>query len=154
MAQVTTELKWITGISFQSTLRDHKIIMDSRKEVGGQNLGPTPKELLLAGICGCSGMDVVSLLKKYKINFTHCDISAETETRNTHPAIFGPIKLFYKIEIQGEFDSALVLKAVELSMTKYCGVSAMVNPVSPISYEVSANGQLLGQGQARFEITP
>lgn len=149
MGQIQCQTKWIGGLGFEAQVRGHKFIMDAKSEVGGKDQGPTPKEFLLASICGCSGMDVASILTKMRLKVDSCEVLAQTETTAGHPSIFATVHL--QFVIQGEVKAEQAMKAVTLSMTKYCGVSAMVVKASPITFEVSVNGAKVGEGVANFE---
>lgn len=152
MAHMECRTKWQGDLGFESHIRGHKVMMDSKADFGGKDQGPTPKELLLASICGCSGMDVASILKKMRVNLVSCDVNAQADTTAGYPSIFQEVKMQYNIEgTDIKVDQAL--KAVTLSMTKYCGVSAMVAEAAPISYEVFLNGEKVGEGKAQFEVT-
>lgn len=152
MGQVKCQVRHIQGLSFVAEWPGQKLFLDAKKESGGQDLGPTPKEVLLAGILSCSGMDVASLMKKYKIVFRSFHLSAETETKKSHPAVFEDVRIRYEIIADGDPDREKIVEAVKLSMTKYCGVSAMVYKVSPLKYSVFLNGEEIGLGQAEFGI--
>lgn len=149
MGTMNCQTTWKHGSTFEADLRSHKILLDTKIESGGTNKGPSPKELLLAGICGCSGMDVISILQKMRLTVEHFDVSATTETTEGHPSIFKHVLVTFTIK---SFDAKpeQVLRAVQLSMTKYCGVSAMIVKASPISYEVLLNDEKVGEGHAEF----
>lgn len=141
---------WIQGIGFEVEVREHHQFTDGKKEFGGKDRGPNPKEYVLAGLCGCSGMDVVSLMKKFKANYTEFSVSADSELTKTHPSVFSEIKM--RFDVKGEnLDFELVKKAVVLSMTKYCGVSAMLSNAVPIVYEIFINNESVANGHADFE---
>lgn len=112
----------------------------------GDNTGMSPKQMLLVSICGCTGMDVVALLKKYKQPLESMAIEAEAETTDAHPRIFQEVHVRYTLT--GEVDVERVKSAVELSMQQYCGVSAMIAKASPIRYSVILNGRTVHSGQA------
>lgn len=150
MAHMECRTKWKGEMGFESHIRQHKLTMDAKSEVGGRDQGPTPKELLLASICGCSGMDVASILKKMRVNLLSCEVNAQTDTTKGYPSIFEEVKLQYHIE-GSDIKVDQAMKAVTLSMTKYCGVSAMVAKASPMTFEVFLNGQKVGEGKADFE---
>lgn len=149
---LTAKLKWQAPMAFRANVRGHEFFTDAKKESGGSNLGPNPKELLLTAICGCTGMDVVSLLKKFKEPFWNCEVSAESELTQGQPSVFKEIHLKFIIDGEENLNIDNVKKAVDLSMTRYCGVSAMVFRVSPIKYHIMMNGKEIGQGQADFKI--
>jgi putative redox protein len=150
MAGYQTTLHWLKGISFDVHTRDHHQFMDVKREIGGHDRGPNPKETFLSALCGCSGMDVVSLLKKYKVTFDSFDVSAAAETTDGHPKVFTAVHMTYALKCVTEIDLALFIKAVDLSMTQYCGVSAMVSKACPIHYLLELNGEIIHRGEAHF----
>lgn len=143
---------WIQGIGFEVEVREHHQFTDGKKEFGGRDRGPNPKEYVLAGLCGCTGMDVASLLKKYKVNYSEFSVTAESELTKNHPVIFAGIKLNFNVTAL-EPDAELVKKAVELSMTKYCGVSAMLSQSVAITYSLFLNNQEISTGKASFDVS-
>ncbi|HAZ13034.1 MAG TPA: OsmC family peroxiredoxin [Bdellovibrionales bacterium] len=120
--------------------------MDAFPEFGGDDLGPTPKELLLNAVMGCTGMDVISILTKMRQTPTAFSIKALAEKTKEAPTHFPRIDLRY--ELTGEIEAEKLLKAVTSSMTKYCGVSFMVAKRVPIFYDVYLNDKKVGEGQA------
>lgn len=150
MGQMKCQTQWIGEMGFESHLRGHKVPMDAKSDaIDLAERGPTPKELLLASICGCSGMDVVSILKKMRVELLSCSVNAQTETTENYPSVFSEVKLQFHIR-SPRIQPEQALKAVTLSMTKYCGVSAMVVQASPITYEVFVNEEKVGEGQSDF----
>ncbi len=143
------EITHIQNLTFTATIRDHKFFMDTQVSAGGENKGPTPKELLLAGIIGCAGMDVVSLLKKYKMTADSLVITAEAEPRKEHPRIFQETQLVFSATGNNLQDKELS-EAVRLSLTKYCGVTAMIADAVPTHYKVLLNGKEISSGTANF----
>ncbi|MCX7978479.1 MAG: OsmC family protein [Bdellovibrionaceae bacterium] len=143
-------IRWFGKLGYEARIREHRFIMDARRESGGQDLGATPKEVFLAGLCGCTGMDVISLLtSKFKLPITACEVHADASTsEGGHPVVFTKVNLSFVIS--GDAPAEQVNKAVELSMTKYCGVSAMLVKACPIFYEVTLNGENIGRGEAHF----
>jgi putative redox protein len=142
--------QWQGKMAFNANLGAHQITMDAASPIGGDT-GATPKQLLIAAICGCTGMDVAALMKKHKQDMKSFTIEASGDLTAKHPKVFQEIAL--KFKATGDIDSDKLLSAVHLSMTQYCGVSAMVNAVSPIRYIVELNGVSIGKGNAHFEIT-
>lgn len=140
---------WLQGIGFEVEVRDHHQFTDGKKEFGGRDRGPNPKEYVLAGLCGCTGMDVVSLLKKYKVNYSEFSVTAETELTKNHPIIFTEIKILFALKSDSE-EIEQIKKAVELSMTKYCGVSAMLSKAVGITYTLQVNQVEVATGKALF----
>ena len=112
---------------------DVKIHIDGSREIGGKNAGARPMELVLMGLGSCGAMDIISILKKQKQKLIDLkiNIDAERDSDNT-PAVFKDIIiefLFY-----GNLDDRKVKRAVNLSMEKYCSVSAMLEKTASISY--------------------
>lgn len=145
------EISYAGKSAFETTIRDHKFIMDTQVAAGGENRGPSPKELMLASIIGCTGMDVAAILKKHRVALDNLQIQAEAEPRKEHPRVFTSININFKAVGAGV--SIEILKdAVHQSLTKFCGVSAMVYKVSPIHYTINLNDHEVGRGTADFSI--
>lgn len=149
MASMHAEVTHQQKFKFQSIIRDHSFVMDTKQAAGGDNEGPSPKELLLSSILGCTGMDIIAMLKKHNITPKKLHISADAEARQEHPRVFLAIHLNFELE-DDRLTSEVAHDAVRQSLTKYCGVSAMVSKVSPIKYHVRLNGIDIGSGQADF----
>ena len=79
--------KWLENMAFESEINGHKIIVDAKTEVGGQDLGPRPKPFMLAALGGCTGMDVVSILKKMRVDFKGLNVIVEGETDRRTPQV-------------------------------------------------------------------
>ena len=126
--------KWIEHMAFDSHIGKHTIRIDTSGEYG-DDTGAGPKQLLLSALAGCTGMDVVSLLKKMRVPFTGLEIDVTADLTYTHPKIYSEIRLVYRV-FGNELDKAKVKKAVDLSQEKYCGVSAMLRKNSPILYDI------------------
>lgn len=139
---------WTEKMRFTTEIDNHSVIMDAKPPIG-KDTGITPKQMLIAAICGCTGMDVVSLLKKYKQPLSKFEIEAEAfTTEGAHPIVYKEVQLVFKIE--GDLIKEKVLEAITLSQTKYCGVSAMLSKSFPISYTVQLNSENIGSGSAQF----
>jgi putative redox protein len=151
MGTLSATLTHKSGLAFEIGIRDHHFFTDAKAESGGTNLGPNPKELLVSSICGCSAMDVASLLKKMRVPFDSLVVSGVAETTEGHPSIFAKVHLDFKTT-GTEVDAEKLIKSVTMSMTKYCGVSAMISKASPIEFDVYINEQKIHSGRAHFEI--
>ena len=121
-------------MAFECQPGNHVVRMDTTPELGDDS-GASPKQLLLAGLAGCTGMDVVSLLNKMRVPFTNFEMDIEADLTEEHPIVFSEIRLIYKF-FGTDLDTAKVEKAVKLSQDKYCGVSAMLKKNSPIEYSI------------------
>lgn len=116
----------------------------------GEAKHPTPKQVLLASMAGCTAMDVISLLKKYKQNFTSLKMSVDAEAVTTQPQIFTDAVMSYFVE--GEVDTAKFNEAIHLSLSKYCSVNAMVSKVVKIQWKAFVNQKPTGEGMAEFTL--
>tara|TARA_R110002050_G_scaffold204327_1_gene339574 strand:+ start:62185 stop:62604 length:420 start_codon:yes stop_codon:yes gene_type:complete len=123
------------GMSFKGEVNGHELIIDADEGFGGNDIGPRPKPLLLVALIGCTSMDVVSLLKKMRVDFKDFKVTADGEMTEEHPKYYHKIKLTYNIW-GTDLDHAKVEKAVTLSQERYCGVTAMLEKASEIKYEV------------------
>ena len=127
-----TSTKWKHDGVFESLQEgsDKAIIIDTNKKEG-----PGPKSLLLSGLAGCSGIDIVEILKKQKVEFSDFSIDVETELTEQHPKVFKDIYISYTIRTD-QSNEIKVKKAIDLSLEKYCGVSAMLKKNSAIYYKL------------------
>ena len=123
------------GMSFTAHINDHEIRMDTSTDDGGQNSGPGPKRLMLASLAGCTGIDIVSLLNKMKVTFSDLSISVHAVLSNEHPKIYNMVKIRYTIKVAEE-DKPKMIKAVNLSSEKYCGVFAMFSTFAKMDTEI------------------
>lgn len=130
-----TTTVWKNSLEFESTFDGHTIVLNGATGDDGKRLGFGPKALLLSGLAGCSGIDVVDILGKMKISFDALEIVAEAEQTDEHPKVFKEISIVYKVKTAKE-NEGKVIRAVELSLQKYCGVSAMLSKHTNINSRV------------------
>lgn len=126
-------------MKFEGDSRGFKTMMDSKPPFG-EDSAATPKELVLQGLCGCTAMDTIALLKKYKQSVDFLAVQVETQTTTTHPAVFTELNLVYEIKGQ-DLDLEKIKQAVHLSRTQYCGVIAMLEKNSTVKYQIKVNEQ-------------
>lgn len=142
------QLKWTEGMKFVAASEGNSVLMDAKAPIG-TNTAMTPKELVAVGLGGCTAMDVIALLKKHKQAFKSLDVDVDIATSTSgQPVVFTSAMLTFAAT--GEVDRAILLDAVRLSQTKYCGVSAMLVKSFPIGYIVKLNGEIVGEGRAEF----
>jgi putative redox protein len=122
-------------MQFNAQVSGHSVTMDASPEFGGKDTGSRPKELLLAAIAGCSGMDVVELLRKMRVEIQKFEMEVSGNVSDTLPKVYTHMHIIYKLK-GNNIDAAKVQKAVEMSQEKYCGVSAMLRKAMTISYEI------------------
>jgi len=120
-------VRHVQGVTFiGKSDSNHWVIMDGSTESGGSKAGSSPKELLLIALAGCTANDVASILKKKRVDLAGFTVNAHGEEREEHPRIFTSVHIeyvFYGDNVQ----PADVERAIELSITKYCSVSAIVS---------------------------
>jgi putative redox protein len=143
------KINWKENLSFNGASGKHSVNIDTKSPVGNDT-GASPKELVAMAIAACSGMDVISLLKKYKQLPTSFNVEADVEQTEPHkyPTVFKTVLLDFHID--GQVDEEKVMEAVTLSMTEYCGVAAMIAKGCPITYKVHLNSKQIGEGKAEF----
>ena len=121
---------WQKDQEFKSYHGDHEIKIDGKKENGFGS-----KALLLSAAAACSGIDIVEILTKMRIKFSDFEIETEADQTEEHPKVFKDIFITYKLKTD-KSNEEKVKKAIELSLEKYCGVSAMLRKNSPIHYKL------------------
>lgn len=118
--------------------RGHKVYLDSRAEFGGDDLAPSPMELLLMGVAGCSAIDIISILKKQRQNIT--GYYAEVEGERVQIEEAKPFKsIAVTVYLEGIIDEEKAAKAAQLSFEKYCSVSKTIEPTATIYYQIKVN---------------
>lgn len=127
--------KWLEDMSFESKIDGHKIIIDAKPEVGGKDKGPRPKPMMMAALGGCTSMDVISILKKMRVEIKSLNVIVEGELTEEHPKHFTKMHVIY--EVEGEnLPLDKIQKAVSLSEEKYCGVSVVYRKAMEITSEI------------------
>ena len=126
---------WKGDMKFDSLVSGHHVIMDASTDGGGENKGPRPKELMLTALAGCTGMDVVSILKKMRVELDNFNVNIEANVTEEHPKHYENMHIVY--EFTGK-DLPLdkLEKAVKLSQEQYCGVSYMYKKAMDVTFEI------------------
>ncbi len=99
------------------------------------DFGPSPKKLLLAGLAGCTGIDIVSILNKMHVPFEDFEVDVKAGLTEEHPTYYNEVEIIYRIKL-AESDRPKMERAVQLSMEKYCGVSAMFEKFALLKHQV------------------
>jgi putative redox protein len=130
------ESTWQGRNKFDAVVNGHHLTMDLSVEAGGEDAGPRPKPLMLVAMAGCTGLDVVSLMKKMRQEVEYFNLIVEGDTEDEHPNAFIRMHIIY--ELRGkDLDPEKIEKAISLSMDRYCGVSAVYKKADiQITHEV------------------
>jgi len=121
---------WIADQQFEGIASSgHRILVDGDKKTGN-----SPMELVLIGLCGCTGYDVASILRKKREPFTSLEVRAQAERAATPPTVYTEIRLVYRVG--GKVSHKAVEDAVRLSEEKYCSVAGMLNKSARITYAI------------------
>lgn len=132
---VKARIKLVEGVAWTATADSgHALVVDGSPEIGGQNLGPRPMELVLMGLGSCSAMDVITILRKSRQDVTDCAIELEAERADTVPKVFTRIHVRYVVTGRS-LSPERVQRAVELSAEKYCSVSMMLKATVAITHD-------------------
>ncbi|OUX37657.1 MAG: OsmC family peroxiredoxin [Flavobacteriaceae bacterium TMED42] len=117
----------------------HKVLLDNKSKKEGKVEGASPMELLLAALAGCSGIDIIAILNKQKINPTDLKMNVEGERiPNVAPSLFYKIKV--NVRLEGDIPAEKAKRAVCLSFDKYCSVAKTLEYSTPIKYSIFLNG--------------
>ena len=128
-------VNWVDGmLMVGKSDSGHSITMDGPPEIGGDNLGVRPMEMLLLGVAGCTMIDVVTTLKKMRQELTHCETKVNAERADDHPKVFTDIHIHFLVK-GNDLDSKKVEKAITLSAEKYCSASIMLGKTASISHD-------------------
>ncbi len=147
MSQRTAVVQQIQGITFAARAdSNHWVMMDGPPELGGSNAGSRPKELVLMALGGCTGSDVASILRKKRVPVKTLRINLTAQTAEEHPQVFTTIHVEYVLVGTG-INPGEVERAIELSTTKYCAVSAMLRASVKITHSYRIEPEGYGAGQ-------
>ncbi len=133
-SEVTTV--WKGDMAFEADVAGHAVRMDADEAGGGHGSGARPKALLLASLSGCSGIDIVSILRKMREPCTWFAMRAEAETVEEHPKIYKYVKIVYQFRKSDNLNPENVRRACQLSQEKYCGVSAILRASAPLEWDI------------------
>jgi len=143
--RVTVDL--LGNMAFRAvTETGHEVVMDAAPEVGGTDTGPRPMELLLVGLGGCTGMDVISMLRKMRQDVTDYEIEISGERATEHPKVYTSIRVEHIVRGRG-LNPESIRRAVELSATRYCSAAAMLGRVAHIDESYRVIDETTGQEQ-------
>jgi len=123
--------------------QNHSVFIDIPVEQGGKGEGLRPMQTVLAALCGCSGVDVVSILKKQRQPYTGLKIFADGEREEgKEPSLWKEVRV--RFELTGEIETSKAYRAAELSITKYCSVAETLRRAgATITFTVIVNGEVI-----------
>ena len=139
MAKHEIETQWMGKMQFNTLINGHTIVMDAPERVGGEDAGPIPKPFVLTALSGCTGMDVVALLRKANLAVDDFSLKVTGELSKQQPLEYVAMHIVYDFR-GNESTREAVLDAVTTSQEKLCGVSSMLKKALPVSWEVNFNG--------------
>jgi putative redox protein len=126
---------WSTGMSFTGTANTgFNVPLGADPSVGGANDGFRPLELMAVSLAGCTAMDVISILRKKQQQVAEFEVHVQADQRSDHPHVFTAAVITYQVSGKNVDETALV-RAIELSATRYCPAQAMLSSVFPIKME-------------------
>ena len=134
---MTHEIKtqWKGDMLFNADTMGGNLNIDAAEAVGGKNQGVRPKALMLTSLAGCTGMDIVSLLKKMRAEVEGIDIDVSAELTEEHPKYYHKVHMTYTFT-GSNFKKDKIEKAVQLSVDKYCGVMEMFRKFAEVTTEI------------------
>ena len=128
-------VKWIDGmLMVGKSDSGHAIVMDGPPEIGGENLGIRPMEMLLLGMAGCTMIDVVSTLKKMREDVVDCQTHVSADRAEEYPKVFTNIHVHFVLRGK-KLDPSKIDKATKLSAEKYCSASIMIGKTAIITHD-------------------
>ncbi|MCS5634788.1 MAG: OsmC family protein [Candidatus Marinimicrobia bacterium] len=128
-------VKWIDGmLMVGKSGSGHAVVMDGPPEIGGENLGVRPMEMLLLGMAGCTMIDVVSTLKKMREDVVDCQTQVSADRSEEYPKVFTNINVHFILKGK-QLNPSKVDKAIKLSAEKYCSASIMIGKTAVITHD-------------------
>lgn len=127
--------EWKGNLSFEADVDGHKVPMDVTAEIPGTSYGPSPKKLLLVALSGCTGMDVVNLLRKMRVDIDSCTLEVQGDVAETDPKRYTRMHVIYTLKGKN-IPLDKVQKVVRMSEETYCGVEALFRMAIEITSEI------------------
>lgn len=140
METMEANIIWQQGMAFKAHLDGFELTIDAGRDVGGSGRGPKPKGLTLVSLAGCTGMDVIAILKKMRIKPDYFEVRTDAVLADEHPRVIREIVVKY-IFRGTDLPADKIKKAVNLSEERYCGVSATLKPTVKLRSQILLNDQ-------------
>lgn len=151
MANHEIETQWMGKMQFNALIGGHTVIMDAPEKSGGEDAAPIPKPFVLAALSGCTGMDIVALLRKSNNKVDDLSMTVTGELSKQAPIQYISIHIVYNFK-GNDNSKEPALNAVTDSQEKYCGVSSMLKKAIPVTWEVTYNGSEIFNNKAIEQI--
>ena len=129
------DLAWTDKVAFTGDMDGHKITVDATEQSGGSDLGPRPKKLMLTALAGCTGIDVIMILKKMKVEPEAFNVIVEGDVTEEHPMHYTKMNVIYQFKGK-DLPMDKLEKAVKLSESTYCGVTAAYRKAMEMTWEI------------------
>lgn len=128
--------RWISNMLFESdNPTGQKVLMDTSPENGGNNEGLGPKAMMLSALAGCTGLDVISILKSMRSEIEALQIEVEASLTDEHPKIYKDVTITYTVK-PGKTTTDKIERAINLSVEKYCGVMEMFRKFAKVQHKI------------------
>ncbi|MEI6412048.1 MAG: OsmC family protein [Bacteroidota bacterium] len=134
------ETLWMGKMQFNALVNGHTIIMDAPERIGGEDHGPIPKPFVLTALSGCTGMDVIALLRKQGIELKDLNLKVSGEISKQAPIEYVSVHIIYEM-IGNAKDEQAAKDVVMYSQEKVCGVSHMLKKIMPVTWQIIFNGK-------------
>ncbi len=136
------EAVWMGKMQFNALVNGHTVIMDAPDRAGGEDLGPIPKPFILTALAGCTGMDVIGLLRKQGAALDRCDVRVSGEINSTPPIVYTSIHVTFDLHGPIAHRDAAISVA-RRSQQELCGVASMLKRIVPVTWEIIYNDQVV-----------
>jgi len=134
----SVKLSHLENMAFEGDIDGHKITIDADTKVGGENRGPKPKPLMLLSLAGCTAMDVISILRKMRVELDDFDVEVQADSTDEHPKHYHKMHVIYHFTGK-DLPQEKLEKAVSLSEERYCGVSAIYKKAVEMTSEIQVH---------------
>jgi putative redox protein len=135
MSKQEIKIDWLEKMAFKTEVNGHELVIDASEEGGGDNCGPRPKPLVMVALAGCTGMDVISILKKMRVEPESFSVKVTGELTDEHPRQFTAMHVTFEFKGR-DLPMDKLVKAVNLSEERYCGVMATLKKALNITTEI------------------
>ena len=136
------EAVWMGKMQFNALVNGHTVIMDAPERAGGEDLGPIPKPFILIALAGCTGMDVVALMRKQGAALDSCDVKVSGEINSSPPIVYTSIHVIYDLH-GSTAHRDVAINVVKRSQHELCGVASMLRRIVPLTWEIIYNDQVV-----------